>query len=688
MLVHILGQVEMLRGQSFLERVVPLLSQAIEADYTFIGQVDESQQRVQTLCLCAGAVTVENIQYALVDTPCQNVAANSLCVYPDGVCAAYPNDALLAQMGIEAYLGAPLLSSRGQVVGLLVALYKTPIINPAPIQTLFHVFAGRIAAEMLSHQSQQALERELESSRKLQEQYQILARQEREARHRAQKANRVKSTFVANMSHEVKTPMNAMLAFCQMLLKSELNQSQRLQVQSMLDAGQQLMTMLNDVLELSRLEDGTVELQENETPSHQLFDNVIEQAASQLQQKPVILHYCMRPEVPACLVLAEYHVQKVLVNLLSNAIKFTVKGEIHVDVSFELGTAQAGTLCLAVTDTGIGIAKDFLNDMFEPFTQQNASHARVYGGTGLGLHLAQRLIQTMSGTIEVSSELGQGSVFTVRIPVALPDRPSPKAAVQVGAVGVLNLHSEHLVATHCLAFLGAQVLQFTHSTPLALQCVQHPVVGLIIDATSNMAEAYELEQLLGEAAAENIPLAVVVSAVGLNSPSVARLLAGVPHVRAPVLMHEWLKLMDGFNAASTATTIVPAAPTTDERILLVEDNRLNQEIALCILEDAGYRVDIANNGQEAVERMESSPQAYRLVLMDIQMPVMDGLEATRIIRGQLHNNVPIVAVTAGIAVQDRRLCDEAGMDDFIPKPIDEDFVLQKVRYYMSGSYLP
>ena len=149
-------------------------------------------------------------------------------------------------------------------------------------------------------------------------------------------------------------------------------------------------------------------------------------------------------------------------------------------------------------------------------------------------------------------------------------------------------------------------------------------------------------------------------------------------------MGEWVHALESIADNDEPADDMPKA--LNARILLVEDNRLNQEIALCILEDAGYRVDVANNGQEAVASMQACPDGYQLVLMDIQMPVMDGLEATRIIREQLHNRVPIVAVTAGIAVQDRQQCDEAGMDDFIPKPIDEDFVLQKVRYYTSGAH--
>jgi signal transduction histidine kinase/CheY-like chemotaxis protein len=683
-LIHILGQADTLRGSQFVERITPLLAEAIKADYTFVGRIDSTSSRVNTLCLCAGTGLIDNISYSLGGTPCEGVLDNTVRLHSSKVCEAFPADSLLVELGVEAYIGAPLHGPDGKVMGVLAALFKTPIANAEPMEALFSVFSGRIAAEITGAETQRALEIELEKSKKLQEQYQLLARQERDARHRAQKANRVKSAFVANMSHEVKTPMNAMLAFCQMLLKSELNQSQRLQVQSMLDAGQQLMTMLNDVLELSRLEDGIVELPESDVFSHQLLDNVVEQAASQLQQKPIKLGYSIAPEVPPKLVIAEHHVQKVVVNLVSNALKFTQKGEIHVLVDYKASTADTGSLSISVADTGVGIEQQFISDIFEPFTQQDTSNARSYGGAGLGLHLAYRLVKTMGGSIDVESVLGQGSVFTLSLPVALPDVSVPRASNFQGLMGLVSLQEDATVSENSLRFLGVDVQVIDSRMPLPLQLAQKPVSGLVIDACCDLVEADRLEHWLSEARNDNLPVAVVIPKEMTSAPSYKDVLSGVTCVQSPVLMHEWLDVVEGLGG--NAGTVQRESGGSNDRILLVEDNRLNQEIALCILEDAGYRVDVANNGQEAVDSMESSPGAYQLVLMDIQMPVMDGLEATRIIRGRLQSHVPIVAVTAGIAVQDRQQCDEVGMDDFIPKPIDEDFVLQKVRYYMSGAH--
>ncbi|WP_156312424.1 response regulator [Marinagarivorans algicola] len=710
-LARILEEVETLRGSHFINKITPLLAEVINADYTLVGRVNADGTEALTLCLCEGTQIIDNCSYVLNGTPCQQVADDRICFYPDDVCAAFPDDKLLIDLGIKGYLGAPLHGPDGNVMGLLIALFKTPVDDSAGIITLFKVFGGRIAAEITSREAQVALELELQKSQKLQEQYQLLARQERDARHRAQKANNVKSAFVANMSHEVKTPMNAMLAFCQMLLKSELNQSQRLQVQSMLDAGQQLMTMLNDVLELSRLEDGIIELPENQLSSHELFDGVVEQAISQVQQKPISLTYRINAAVPARMIAAEYHVQKVMTNLLSNAIKFTSSGEIHVDVDYELveaaasetevgtqeGRLEEGTLVVAVVDTGIGIAPKFLSEIFEPFTQQNISNTRVHGGTGLGLHLAHRLMVTMGGAIEVKSVQGQGSAFTLHLPIRVPNEspravnlPAPLAVLRLSALKSTTTEKESVsdnITQNCLAFLGVTVIEFNAHIPLALQLAQNPVAGVVLDSSSDGVDVHELKMWAQDVASEGLSCAVVISKDLAVNPVCASALAGVLCMRAPVLMHEWLKIIDVLQPCehSAPTRAKPAA--TGERILLVEDNRLNQEIALCILEDAGYQVDVANNGQEAVDTMMAQRDAYQMILMDIQMPVMDGLEATRIIRKQLECRIPIVAVTAGIAVQDRQLCDAAGMDDFIPKPIDEDFVLQKVRYYTTGANL-
>lgn len=683
-LARILADVESLRGRDFISRIAPLLAEVIKADYVLVGRLEHDAAHVRSLCVTKGTQIIDNFRYSLAGTPCQNVTDDRICVYTNDVCRVFPEDTLLAEMGVQGYLGAPLHGAEGGVMGVLVALYEQPIVAPQIVETLFSLFAGRIAAEILSMEAQAALEQELDKSQKLQEQYQLLARQERDARHRAQKANRVKSAFVANMSHEVKTPMNAMLAFCQMLLKSELNQSQRLQVQNMLDAGQQLMTMLNDVLELSRLEDGIVELPENEVRSHSLLDNVIEQAASQLLQKPVKLSYSINPSVPPKLVLSEYHVQKVVTNLLSNAVKFTMVGDIHVGVNFSQTDGDTGALTLVVADTGTGIDPQFIDELFEPFTQQNVSHTRDFGGAGLGLHLAHKLTASMGGTIEVESVVGQGSVFTVHLPVGLADGMPECALPSLGVVGLVSLQGNGHLTANNLSFLGASVMEFDAAVPLALQLVQCPVTAIVIDADGDIGLNAGVENLIAEAKHEGVPvIAVMPKGVIMHEDQLASL-EGVTCIQSPVLMGEWVHALESVADNDEPADDMPKA--LNARILLVEDNRLNQEIALCILEDAGYRVDVANNGQEAVASMQACPDGYQLVLMDIQMPVMDGLEATRIIREQLHNRVPIVAVTAGIAVQDRQQCDEAGMDDFIPKPIDEDFVLQKVRYYTSGAH--
>lgn len=683
-LARILADVESLRGRDFISRIAPLLAEVINADAVLIGRLEHDAEHVRTLCVTKGSQIIDNFRYSLTGTPCQNVADDRICVYTSDVCRIFPKDALLAEMGVQGYLGAPLHGAEGDVLGVLVALYEHPIDEPQTVETLFSLFAGRIAAEILSMEAQAALEQELDKSQKLQEQYQLLARQERDARHRAQKANRVKSAFVANMSHEVKTPMNAMLAFCQMLLKSELNQSQRLQVQNMLDAGQQLMTMLNDVLELSRLEDGVFELPENEVRCHSLLDSVIEQAASQLLQKPVKLSYSINPSVPPKLVLSEYHVQKVVTNLLSNAVKFTMHGDVHVGVNYSQTDGETGALTLVVADTGTGIDPQFIDELFEPFTQQNTSYTRDFGGAGLGLHLAHKLTAAMGGTIEVESVVGQGSVFTVHLPVGLADGMPDRALPSSGVVGLVSLQgSGHLTANN-LSFLGASVMEFDAAVPLALQLVQCPVTAIIIDADCDIGLNAGVENLIAEAKHEGVPvIAVMPKGVIMHENQLASL-EGVACIQSPVLMGEWVHALESVADNKEPADDMPKA--LNARILLVEDNRLNQEIALCILEEAGYRVDVANNGQEAVASMQACPDGYQLVLMDIQMPVMDGLEATRIIREKLQNRVPIVAVTAGIAVQDRQQCDEAGMDDFIPKPIDEDFVLQKVRYYTSGAH--
>ncbi|HEY7773587.1 MAG TPA: response regulator [Marinagarivorans sp.] len=694
----IVVQLGALRGHAFIARLVPLLLKACDADYAFIGPLDASGSAVDAVCGSATSAGQDKLQFTLLGPPFEEVMQSAACcVSADGasVAQAFLTDSAeqSARFGqdTQACCAIALRAPDGSAVGLLAVLFARPLVDPAPVKALLTALAGYSAAQVQGAQVEQALELELDKAMKLQAQYQLLARQERDARYRAQKNNRVKSAFITSMSQEVKMPMTSMLAFCQMLLKSELDGNQRQQVKNMLDSGQQLMTMLNDVLELARLEDGIVELPESDIFTHQLLDDVVEQAVAHLQNSEVKLDFSISASVPPQLLLAEHHLQKVVGNLLSNAVASTARGEIHVSLDYQPVTDELGSLVVAVADTGSGIESARIGNIFELFNPpQDATGDCGAGGTALGLHLAHRLVKIMGGTIDLHSELGRGSVFTVRLPVALSEAAARHPRFD-GVVGLVvlpaNGATRHSVAADSLTFLGVQVHPLDGAQPLAPQLAQQPLAGVVVDASRSSEADGPLLRWLEEIHRAGLPAAAVADMRRQNTADAAHALSRVICVKPPVLMREWLEVIESFAGKASAMPAAPSNAQPEKRILLVEDNRLNQEIALCILEEAGYQVDIANNGEEAVRSMESNSADYQMVLMDIQMPVMDGLEATRIIRQRLNNAIPIVAVTAGIAVQDRQLCDDAGMDDFVPKPIDEEFVLQKVRYYMSGAHL-
>jgi signal transduction histidine kinase/DNA-binding response OmpR family regulator len=507
-----------------------------------------------------------------------------------------------------------------------------------------------------------------------------ITKDERKARLEAEQSNIAKSVFLATMSHEIRTPMNGVVGMASLLKQTSLTLEQKEYTDTIITSGESLLNVINDILDFSKIEAGKMELEQKDFTLRNVIEEVLDLFASKANKTGIDLIYQIDFKVPATIIGDSLRLRQVITNLVSNAIKFTQQGEIFIGVHLLNVDGNKASLGFEVRDTGIGIPADKISRLFKSFSQVDSSTTRKYGGTGLGLVICEKLIALMQGSISVESEAGKGTRFSFNIIVDLSHEAQNEANLDIATLQnrkILivgdNFTSNAVIQSNLKQFKCLTTLVTSGKEALLLLLETLDFDLIIADMQMSDMDGMQLASRIRQEHAK-LPI-ILLGGLGDDKPKgrlenfcaivnkpikqnvfIKQILRLLKHEDGPMLVEKTKDLL-----STEFSKIYPLS------ILIAEDNLTNQKLAERVLTKLGYKPEKALNGEEALFAQEK--RSYDLILMDMQMPVMDGLEATGKIR-RLPGKQPIIlATTANAMSEDRKTCLDAGMDDYISKPL-------------------
>ncbi len=568
-----------------------------------------------------------------------------------------------------------------------------------------------ILKEDLTHR--ELMGRELESKSTALE---ILNQDLAHARDIADHANQAKSEFLANMSHEIRTPMNGIIGITELMLQSEMSTEQRRNLDLVVSSGEALMTVLNDILDFSKIEAGMLSIDNTDFEPRDAVGNAMKLLGFRAEQRGLELTCRVLPTVPRVLIGDIGRIRQVLVNLVGNAIKFTHAGEVAVTVA-DVGRHEDWVdILFSVRDTGIGIPTDRIQQVFEPFVQADGSTTRHYGGTGLGLTICSRLVKLMGGRIWVDSVLGVGSTFNFQIPCQLAKvGQDANSSIDVSAVPKLRVlivddnSTNRLILSEILTAWRMEATAVAHGNEVVgilkqAHSAQRPFNLVLLDVHMPEIDGFAVTRMISQLEfSSDVKIILLSSSDAIHHTAALKQIHVAAYLTKPVKQSDLLETVLGLYEPDndpgpyrtpdclSLEQMHENAPQALRRILVVEDNYVNQQLMLRVLSKSGYEVIISGDGRDAVQKLKTEP--VDAILMDCQMPIMDGYEASREIRAgrrlsRSGQPVPIIALTANVMSGDREKCLAAGMSDFVTKPILFKHLFETLDRYIIMPEMP